>query len=98
MNDSLEPLVNDAGCDWLVMAAHPDDAELGMGGSMLKAAAQGLRVVVVDWTRGELGTRGSAELRMREAAMAAKKIGLFDRAQLDLGTGILKKIGSCFID
>lgn len=91
MNDSLEPLVNDAGCDWLVMAAHPDDAELGMGGSMLKAAAQGLRVVVVDWTRGELGTRGSAELRMQEAAMAAKKIGLFDRAQLDLGDGYFEE-------
>ncbi|MFM7031088.1 MAG: PIG-L family deacetylase, partial [Bacteroidota bacterium] len=52
MKDSHDPLTTgaDAGCDWLVMAAHPDDAELGMGGTMLKAAAQGLRVVVVDWT------------------------------------------------
>jgi len=75
------------GCDWLVMAAHPDDAELGMGGSMLKAVAQGLRVVVVDWTRGELGTRGNAELRMQEAEQAARKLGLADRVQLDLGDG-----------
>ncbi|MFM7913683.1 MAG: hypothetical protein ACKO9W_16000 [Bacteroidota bacterium] len=41
MNDSFEPSANDATCDWLVMAAHPDDAELGMGGTMLKAAARG---------------------------------------------------------
>ncbi len=80
-----------AGCDWLVMAAHPDDAELGMGGSMLKAVARGLSVVIVDWTRGELGTRGNAELRMQEAAMAAKKIGLADRIQLDLGDGYFEE-------
>ncbi|MFM8978400.1 MAG: PIG-L family deacetylase, partial [Bacteroidota bacterium] len=91
MNDSFEPLANDAGCDWLVMAAHPDDAVLGMGGTILKGVAQGLRVVVVDWTRGELGTRGSAELRMQEAAMASKKIGLFDRAQLGLGDGYFEE-------
>ncbi|MBM3911653.1 MAG: bacillithiol biosynthesis deacetylase BshB1 [Sphingomonadales bacterium] len=93
MKDPIDPLekVANAGCDWLVMAAHPDDAELGMGGTMLKAVAQGLRVVVVDWTRGELGTRGTAELRMHEAAMAAKKIGLADRAQLDLGDGYFEE-------
>jgi bacillithiol biosynthesis deacetylase BshB1 len=78
-------------CDWLVMAAHPDDAELGMGGSMLKAVAQGLAVVVVDWTRGELGTRGNAELRMQEAEQAARFMSLTDRVQLDLGDGYFEE-------
>lgn len=78
-------------CDWLVMAAHPDDAELGMGGSMLKAVAQGLGVVVVDWTQGELGTRGHAELRLKEAEQATRFLSLNHRVQLDLGDGYFEE-------
>jgi bacillithiol biosynthesis deacetylase BshB1 len=74
-------------CDWLVFGAHPDDAELGMGGTILKAVQAGRSVVVVDWTRGELGTRGDGDLRVREASEAAAFMGLKERVQLDLGDG-----------
>lgn len=80
-----------SGCDWLIMAAHPDDAELGMGGTMLKATDLGFRLVVADWTRGELGTRGSPEHRFQEAQRAAAQIGLKDRVQLDLGDGYFEE-------
>ena len=46
-------------CDWLVIAPHPDDAELGVGGLMAKLTAEGQRVVVVDLTRGERASRGT---------------------------------------
>ena len=74
-------------CDWLVFAAHPDDAELGMGGTLLKAKNRGFEVVVVDWTRGELGTRGNAETRALEAQAASQLMGLRERLNLDLGDG-----------
>lgn len=76
-----------AACDWLVFAAHPDDAELGMGGTLLKARDRGLDVVLVDWTRGELGTRGNAETRAAEAQAASGLLGLRERLNLDLGDG-----------
>lgn len=53
--------------DVLVFAAHPDDAELAMGGTIAKYTAAGLKVGIVDLTRGELGTRGTAETRQKEA-------------------------------
>lgn len=55
----------------LVFAAHPDDAELSMGGTIAKLTASNLKVGIIDLTRGELGTRGTAETRQREAFQAA---------------------------
>jgi bacillithiol biosynthesis deacetylase BshB1 len=70
--------------DVLVLAPHPDDAEIACGGTMLKLVRKGLRVAVVDLTRGEKGSRGSAEVRAREADAAAKKLGLLARENLGL--------------
>ena len=53
--------------DILVFAAHPDDAELACSGTIAKHVAAGKKVCVVDLTEGELGTRGTAELRKKEA-------------------------------
>ena len=58
--------------DILVLSVHPDDAELGCSGTILKHIALGYKVGIVDLTRGELGTRGSAEIRKQEAAAAAE--------------------------
>lgn len=58
--------------DVLVFAAHPDDAELAMGGTIARFADEGFNVGIVDLTRGEMGTRGSAETRQKEALEAAK--------------------------
>jgi bacillithiol biosynthesis deacetylase BshB1 len=56
--------------DILAVAAHPDDAEICVGGTLLSAAARGKRVGIVDLSRGELGTRGTAQDRARETAAA----------------------------
>jgi N-acetylglucosamine malate deacetylase 1 len=68
--------------DILVFAVHPDDAELGCGGTILKHIALGKKVGIVDFTRGELGTRGTAETRDVEAADAASILGLHVRENL----------------
>lgn len=68
--------------DLLVLAAHPDDAELSCGGTIAKAVAEGKRVAVVDFTKGEMGTRGTAEIRMQEAAVAGEVLGLTARENL----------------
>jgi len=68
--------------DILVLAVHPDDAELGCSGTILKHIALGKKVGIVDFTRGELGTRGSAETRDAEAADSAKILGLHARENL----------------
>ncbi len=70
--------------DLLAIAAHRDDAELTCGGALIKAAKQGRRTAVLDLTRGEMGTRGSAELRAREASRAAEVLGLAQRENLGL--------------
>lgn len=70
--------------DVLAIAAHRDDVELTCGGTLLAAAAHGRRTAVVDLTRGEMGTRGSAELRAREAEQAAAILGLVARENLGL--------------
>ncbi len=62
--------------DILVLPVHPDDAELGCAGTILKEIALGKKVGIVDLTRGELGTRGSAEIRDQEAAKSAEILGL----------------------
>ena len=68
--------------DILVFGAHPDDAELGAGGTIAKEIALGKKVGIVDLTRGELGTRGSAEIRDKESAAAAKVLGVAVRENL----------------
>ncbi len=67
---------DDAGLDILAVMAHPDDAELLCGGTLIKASDAGRRVGVLDLSAGEGGTRGSADLRAEEAASAAKIMGL----------------------
>lgn len=73
--------------DILALAAHPDDTELGCAGTLLVHIAQGQNVGVVDFTRGELGTRGSAEIRDQEAADSAKLMGLEIRENLGFRDG-----------
>jgi len=68
--------------DILVLAVHPDDAELGCSGTILKHIALGKKVGIIDFTRGELGTRGTAETRDAEAADSAKILGLHARENL----------------
>ena len=70
--------------DVLAIAAHRDDIELTCGGTLLKAAAQGQRTAIVDLTQGEMGTRGSAELRAAEASHAAEILGVTARVNLGL--------------
>ena len=71
----------------LVFAAHPDDAELGCGGTLALHADLGKKIGVVDLTRGELGTRGTPEMRDDEAAASAKILGLTVRENLKFRDG-----------
>lgn len=73
--------------DVLVFAVHPDDAELSCAGTILKLKSEGKRVAIVDLTQGELGTRGSAELRLKEAEASAKVMGLDARENLAMKDG-----------
>lgn len=76
--------------DVLVFAAHPDDAELGCGGTIAKHAAAGKKVGIIDFTRGELGTRGTPETRSEEAAASAKILGISVRENLGLQDGYFR--------
>lgn len=76
--------------DILVLAAHPDDAELGCGGTIARHISMGHKVGVVDFTRGELGTRGNPETRQQEAAASAKILGLTIRENLLLPDGFFR--------
>src|SRR3546814_878963 len=73
--------------DILVLAAHPDDAELGCAGTIVKYSQTGKNVGVIDLTRGKRGTRGSAESRDGEAAAAAKILGLAHRSNMKFADG-----------
>ncbi len=73
--------------DILAFGAHPDDVELGCGGTIAKEIAAGKTVGIIDLTRGELGTRGSAEIRDREAAKAAEILGVSVRENLNMRDG-----------
>jgi len=75
--------------DLLAIMAHPDDAELLCGGTLARAADHGHRTGVLDLTRGEMGSRGTPELRAREAAEAARILGLTERANAGLDDGHL---------
>lgn len=70
--------------DLLAIAAHPDDAELTCGGTLAKAVRQGYRVGILDLAAGETGTRGSPALRAKEAAAAARALGVHVRATAEL--------------
>ena len=76
--------------DLMVMTVHPDDAELGAGGTIAKYVAEGKSVGIVDLTRGELGTRGNAETRAVEAARAAEILGVKIRENLGLRDGFFQ--------
>ena len=76
--------------DVLFCGAHPDDIELTSGGTIARMTAGGLRVGVVELTRGEMGTRGTPAIRKREAQRAARILGVRFRTQLDFGDGGLR--------
>jgi bacillithiol biosynthesis deacetylase BshB1 len=73
--------------DLLFISAHPDDTELGCGGTIIHSVKRGLRVGMIDLTRGEMGTRGTPQIRKREAQSAAKILGASFREQLDFHDG-----------
>ncbi|MCA8943791.1 MAG: bacillithiol biosynthesis deacetylase BshB1 [Planctomycetes bacterium] len=70
--------------DVLVLAAHPDDAEIGCGGTIVDLVSRGARVAIVDMSRGEKGTLGTPEIRAGEAAAAANVLGVAERIDLGL--------------
>jgi bacillithiol biosynthesis deacetylase BshB1 len=76
--------------DVLAIAAHRDDVEQTCGGTLLRMASRGLRTAILDLTQGEAGTRGSAEDRTREAAEAARLLGVGWRQALDLPDGAVE--------
>jgi N-acetylglucosamine malate deacetylase 1 len=73
--------------DVLAIGAHPDDVELGCGGTLLRLADAGRSTAVVSLTRGEAGTRGTAEQRAREARAGAEALGAREVVLLDCGDG-----------
>ena len=76
--------------DILVLAAHPDDAEISCAGTIARHVAMGHKVGIVDFTKGELGTRGTVEIRAAEAAAAAKILGVSVRENLGLRDGFFE--------
>ena len=77
-------------CDVLVLAAHPDDAEIGCGGTILDLTSRGVTVAIADMSRGESGTRGTPEQRAAEAAAAARMLGVRERVNLQLPDAALR--------
>jgi bacillithiol biosynthesis deacetylase BshB1 len=73
--------------DVLAVGAHPDDVELSCGGTLIKLISMGYKVGILDMARGEMGTRGTAEIRAEEAAAAASVMGLAVRDNLELPDG-----------
>jgi bacillithiol biosynthesis deacetylase BshB1 len=77
-------------CDVLAIAAHRDDVEQTCGGTLMRSASRGLRTAILDLTRGEAGTRGTAEDREREANEATRILGVGWRDALDLPDGAIE--------
>ncbi len=73
--------------DILAIGAHPDDVELGCGATIAKEIANGKKVGIIDLTRGELGTRGTAETRDEESSNAAKILGVATRTNMEFADG-----------
>ena len=76
--------------DILAIGVHPDDVELGCSGTILKHIAQGKKVGILDLTKGELGSRGSGELRLEEAKKSADILGVSVRENLGFSDGFFK--------
>jgi bacillithiol biosynthesis deacetylase BshB1 len=76
--------------DIIFFGAHPDDVELSAGGTAAKSVKDGLRIGIVDLTRGEMGTRGTPQTRQKESQAAAKALGATFRQQLDFQDGNLQ--------
>jgi LmbE family N-acetylglucosaminyl deacetylase len=76
--------------DILAFGAHPDDVELGCAGTILAAVAEGKKVGIIDLTKGELGTRGTVEIRLKEAQNASKILGVAMRENLGMADGFFK--------
>lgn len=74
----------------LAIAVHPDDAELGCAGTLIKHAGKGQQVGIIDLTAGELGTRGTPQTRIREAADAAKVMGVAVRENARMADGFFR--------
>lgn len=87
-NSSDHPFIPSV--DVLAVAAHRDDVEQTCGGTLLKAAERGQRTAILDLTRGEMGTRGTAEDRAREAAEAARILKVSWRHALDIPDGCVE--------
>jgi len=76
--------------DILAFGAHPDDVEISVGGTLISEARQGKNVGLIDLTRGEMGTRGTVEIRNQEAEEARKIIGAVVRENLDMPDAFLE--------
>jgi bacillithiol biosynthesis deacetylase BshB1 len=76
--------------DILAFGAHPDDVELSCSGTILKNISLGKKAGIIDLTRGELGTRGSAAIRLKESASAAKILGVSFRENLKMADGFFQ--------
>lgn len=76
--------------DILTFGVHPDDVELGCSGTILASVAEGKKVGIIDLTKGELGTRGSAEIRKEEAANAATVLKVVVRENLEMTDGFFQ--------
>jgi bacillithiol biosynthesis deacetylase BshB1 len=90
MNESQTPYLCAMKLDILAFGVHPDDVELGCSGTLLAAIAEGKKVGIIDLTRGELGTRGTAETRKEEAAKAAEILGVHTRGNLGMADGFFQ--------
>ena len=76
--------------DILVFGAHPDDVELGCGGTVIKLISQGKKVAIIDLTKGELGTRGTPQTRKEECKNATKILGVETRENMDFKDGFFE--------
>ena len=76
--------------DILAIGVHPDDVELGCAGTLLKHIEMGKKVGILDLTRGELGTRGSGPLRIKEAEAARKMMGAIVRDNVKMKDGFFQ--------
>ena len=76
--------------DILVFGAHPDDVELGCGGTVIKLISQGKKIAIIDLTKGELGTRGTSQTRKEECKNATKILGVEIRENMDFKDGFFE--------
>jgi len=77
-------------CDILAIGAHPDDIELACSGTLIKEINNGKKVVLLDLTLGELGSRGNSSIRTQEANKSAHIMGASERVQLNLSDGFFE--------